>query len=74
MPDHGNPWNLTPRECEVLELCIEGAASHAVGSALGIAPKTVEQHCHSVSKKMRASNRLQAAVLYDRWKRGKPAP
>ncbi len=59
-PDSGSPvaiarWQtLTPREQEVFDLIVTGAANKAIGLELGISIRTVESHRASIMEKMRA--------------------
>lgn len=47
---------LTPREREVLELVVEGAANKVIASRLGASRRTIEIHRANVMKKMRADS------------------
>ncbi len=48
---------LTPREREVLHHLARGYAYKAIGSRLGISPRTVESHVGSVLRKLQLSSR-----------------
>lgn len=48
--------SLSDREREVLTLVTNGRSNREVGAELGISPRTVEVHRHSVSKKLGAKN------------------
>jgi FixJ family two-component response regulator len=47
---------LTPREREVMELVVDGAANKVIGAALGVSLKTVEAHRARVMDKLKADS------------------
>jgi DNA-binding NarL/FixJ family response regulator len=47
-----NPYRLTSRETEVLQLVAEGSANKQVAAALGISIKTVEKHRQHLMNKL----------------------
>jgi two-component system response regulator FixJ len=54
---------LTPRECEVLDLVIAGQKSSLIAKRLGICEKTVEIYRSHINKKMRVRNAVQLACM-----------
>ncbi len=54
--------DLTPRELEVLGLLVEGMTNDQIGVNLGISVKTVENHLHTIFRKMDVASRVEAAV------------
>jgi two-component system nitrate/nitrite response regulator NarL len=54
--------NLSDREIEVLQLLISGAANKVIGRRLGICEATVKVHVKAALRKLRVSNRTQAAI------------
>lgn len=54
--------NLSDREVEVLQLLISGAANKVIGRRLGICEATVKVHVKAALRKLRVSNRTQAAI------------
>ena len=54
--------DLTPRETQVLGLLARGRSNREIGGALAIAEGTVKGHVHRILRKLRASNRTEAAV------------
>ena len=54
--------DLTPRELEVLGLLVEGMTNDQIGVNLGISVKTVENHLHTIFRKMDVASRVGAAV------------
>jgi len=55
------PDPLTPREIEVLALVADGLSNKAIAARLGISPQTVKFHVASISGKLGAANRTEAA-------------
>lgn len=53
---------LTGREREVLQLVAQGATNRDVAEQLGISEATVRAHVRSLLRKLRLSNRTQAAL------------
>jgi len=51
--------SLSQRECEVMQLVVNGKANREIADILGISPKTVEVHRSRVMSKMRADNLAQ---------------
>jgi DNA-binding NarL/FixJ family response regulator len=66
-----NPWKLPPRQVEVLTLLTGhgNGCNKIIARAMGIDPRTVEEHMRRALKKMGATNRVQAAIMWDRWDR-----
>jgi two-component system, NarL family, response regulator DegU len=60
--EQGNT-DLTPRELKVLSLVVEGKTNDQIGMTLGISVKTVENHLHSIFRKMDVVSRVEAAVM-----------
>jgi DNA-binding NarL/FixJ family response regulator len=52
---------LTAREIEVLSLVADGLSNKAIALRLGISPETVKFHVASISGKLGAANRTEAA-------------
>jgi DNA-binding NarL/FixJ family response regulator len=60
----GNPQaGLTPREREILALLSTGVSDKEIGSQLRLSASTVRHHVHSILRKLRLKNRVQAAVF-----------
>lgn len=53
---------LTPREMDVLRLLVEGLTNQAIGHALGLSPGTVKGYVQTITQKLNAADRTQAAV------------
>ncbi len=47
---------LTPRECEVMQLATDGLSNKEIARVLNISPRTVENHRAHVMEKMQAAN------------------
>jgi DNA-binding NarL/FixJ family response regulator len=54
---------LSPRECQVLELVTNGRSNQEIADELGIAYNTVKNHLRSILSKLGAKNRAQAAAM-----------
>ena len=51
---------LSPRETEILRLIARGLTNRAIARALGIAPRTADQHVHSIFIKAGVKSRAEA--------------
>lgn len=63
LDDLDAPEKLTPREREVLALVARAWSNRQIEEALGIQNSTVKQHVRRIMRKLRARNRVQAAVF-----------
>lgn len=66
-----NPWHLTGREYDILEVM---ATTGHYGSAhtareLGLSPATVKDHLRKAARRMRVHSRLAAVLMWDRHNR-----
>jgi len=57
---------LTPRECEVLALVVDGLMNKEIGRRLGTTERTVRNQLVSVYQKLGVDSRVGAAVWYVR--------
>jgi len=64
---------LTPREAQVLACLSQGNPNKLIAYELGMRENTVKVHIHRLMKKLRASNRTEAALLADRALMPQPA-
>lgn len=55
---------LTPRQQEVMELVCDGYSNQEIARRLVIERGTVKNHIHNILKKVGASSRQEAAILY----------
>lgn len=62
-----NPWNLTPREAEVLTAMAETGLDKLVADRLGITQQRVSQIMRSAMDRIGVRTPMQAVVAYDRW-------
>ncbi len=53
---------ISPRECEVLQLAANGLRNKAIADQLGISVRTVEGHFHSILAKLGVSSRTEAVL------------
>ena len=56
--------SLTPRETEVMDLIVQGAANKEVAARLGLSPKTVEVHRANVMRKTRANSLAELVRMH----------
>jgi DNA-binding CsgD family transcriptional regulator len=63
------PFGLTPRESEVLELVAAGRTNPEIAERLFISPKTASVHVSNILRKLEVSNRGEAAALAHRTRR-----
>ncbi|MCW9706118.1 response regulator transcription factor [Aliifodinibius sp. 1BSP15-2V2] len=54
---------LTPRECEVLDLIAKGLKNEEIADQLYISPKTVRNHNTRIFDKLQVDSRAKAIVL-----------
>ena len=66
MKEAPTPEALTDRELEVLQLLGTGRTNKDIAADLGISKSTVKVHLHRVMKKLRATNRTEAALQLTR--------
>lgn len=57
---------LTPREREVMELVVQGAANKEVAAHLGLSPKTIEVHRANVMRKTEATSVAELVRMHVR--------
>ncbi len=55
-----NPWGLTDRQAEVLDLIVEGLSNSEIAGRLYVSKKTVEHHVSAVYAKLGVESRAQA--------------
>jgi DNA-binding NarL/FixJ family response regulator len=53
---------LTPRETDVLKVLLQGAMNHEIARTLGIGRETVKVHVKNIFRKLRVTDRTQAAL------------
>ena len=56
----GHPYELTPREREVMTLVAEGLSNRAIAERLVLTEKTVKNHVHNTYRKLGVTRRGQA--------------
>jgi len=73
--------SLTERERLVLEMLASGLPNKVIGAKLFITEKTVKTHTNHIFRKLKVGNRLQAALVFQRFQRasggsasGRPGP
>ena len=76
-PGEADPWGLSPRERDVLELLANGRTNAEIGEMLFISPKTASVHVTHILNKLGVSTRTEAALAaarVDRSGAGTAAP
>lgn len=68
-----NPWMLSPREAETMDVLISTGSNKVAARQMGISHRTVELYLCCVLRKMGVKSRVVAAVQWDRFTRQKEA-
>ncbi len=55
--------HLTPRECDLLKLLVQGLSNQKIAGQMGITVTTVKFHVTHILSKLQAENRTQAVLL-----------
>lgn len=61
-----NPWGLTQKECTTLVLLVDGMANKTIAHTMAVAEGTVNTYLRRAYAKMGVSNRVAAALKWDR--------
>jgi DNA-binding CsgD family transcriptional regulator len=64
-----NPWSLSDGQVKVLDSVIEHKTLKGACMALGITIHTGSEQASRAQKKMQAANRLDALLIWDRYRR-----
>ena len=64
-----NLQNLTFRECQALDELITHGCNKPAAKQMGVSIRTLELHLSRAYRKMDVSNRIQAVLTWDRFKR-----
>lgn len=68
----GNPWNLTPRQEQVLQrLAGTDGRLKSIAREIGIDVRTAETHLSRARARIGVKSTIAAAIAYDRWARAK---
>lgn len=57
---------LTAREQEILAIMATGLVNKLIAARLSIAEQTVKNHTKSIFRKLQVTNRVEAALLYQK--------
>ncbi len=63
-PSGGSPYQLTPRETDVLSCLQKGLHDKEIASVLGISPQTVHTHLKRIFEKLGAHTRTEAVMKF----------
>jgi DNA-binding NarL/FixJ family response regulator len=69
-----DPFGLTPRERQVLELVARGATNREIGAELFMAEKTASVHVSRILAKLDVRSRTEAAGVAHRLRLAEPGP
>jgi DNA-binding CsgD family transcriptional regulator len=59
-----DPYSITPRQREVIELIAQGMSNVELGQQLGISPRTAKAHCDILRQKLGVNRRRQIPLAY----------
>jgi DNA-binding NarL/FixJ family response regulator len=62
-PGNGELSGFTPRQLQVLDLLCQGKSNKIIGYQLAMQESTVKVHVRDIMKKLKATNRTQAALI-----------
>lgn len=68
-PEYISPWGLTQGQADVMDVVVATGSIKIAATRLGLSRHTVADHIRTVHRKMRQSQTMRAAVLWDRWRR-----
>jgi DNA-binding NarL/FixJ family response regulator len=60
--NHNNPYKLSEREMQIINLIVEGKTNQKIASELFLSVDTVKSHLKTIMDKLSVSDRTQAAV------------
>ena len=74
VPTNGGPGgkSLSGREAQILHLITQGASNKVIARDLGLAEATVKVHVKAILRKVKVSNRTQAAIWAQQHGKGTP--
>ena len=64
-----NPWNLTPRQIEVMRTACELGRDDEIADRLQLSKQTVKEHLMRARHLMGGVDMRRACVMFDRWDR-----
>jgi DNA-binding CsgD family transcriptional regulator len=59
-----DPWLITDRQREVIELIAQGLSNDELSQELGISPRTAKAHCDALRQKLGVHRRRQIPLAY----------
>jgi DNA-binding CsgD family transcriptional regulator len=59
-----DPWLITDRQREVIELIAQGLSNDELSQELGISPRTAKAHCDVLRQKLGVHRRRQIPLAY----------
>lgn len=64
-----NPWKLSDRQEQIMDLMVECGCNKLIARRLDIPVRTLENHVARAIARMDVGNRMQAAIRWDRYRR-----
>ena len=64
MPALTDPWSITSRQRQVIELIAQGLSNEELSTQLGISPRTAKAHCDVLRLKLGVPRRRQIPLAY----------
>lgn len=61
-----DPYSITPRQRQVIQLIATGMSNEELGRSLGISPRTAKAHCDALRQKLGVKRRPQIPYAYRR--------
>lgn len=63
-----SPWQLSPREADVLDALIANGCAKRAAPKLGITLRTVDIHRGNAKRKLAAAGLTPYLIVWDRWR------
>jgi DNA-binding NarL/FixJ family response regulator len=63
-----NPWNLTERQCEIMDRLATNGCNKQTARELGIQLRTLEVHLITTYRRMQVKNRVLAVAKWVLWR------
>jgi len=64
MPALRDPWTITSRQRQVIELIAQGLSNEELSTEMGISPRTAKAHCDVLRQKLGVKRRRQIPLAY----------
>lgn len=64
--DNGNPWKLSPRQHQVLDMLVQGMSPTQIAASLGLSKSAVSKYTTEIKDRMEVETLPQAVVAWHR--------